>query len=84
MSGIFGLLSPAASAAGKAALPSVPGLPFSPGGIPNISGGDAKSGNGDSIFTNTSDFGGLDYSKGVPMWALMLAAGLGLWLYVRR
>ncbi|MEJ6474831.1 hypothetical protein [Pseudoalteromonas piscicida] len=39
-----------------------------PGGmpLPNINGGDARSGIGDSAFTNHGKLGGLNYNKGIP------------------
>ena len=41
-----------------------------------ISGGDAKSGNGDSTFNNHTKFGGIDYNKGIPQWVIYAAIGL--------
>lgn len=44
--------------------------------IPNMSGGDATSGNGDSTFNNHTKFGGIDYNKGIPQWVIYAAIGL--------
>ena len=55
-----------------------PALPqnFTNTGQMPISGGDAKSGNGDSVYNNHTRFGGMTYNKGLPQWAIF--AGLGL------
>jgi hypothetical protein len=51
--------------------PEIPAIPSIPAGMPPISGGDATSGNGDSTFNNDTSFGGLNYNKGLPAWAIV-------------
>ncbi|KZX00945.1 hypothetical protein JL49_09035 [Pseudoalteromonas luteoviolacea] len=41
-----------------------------------ISGGDAKSGNGDSVYNNHTRFGGMSYNKGTPQWVMYVAVAL--------
>jgi len=41
-----------------------------------INGGDAKSGIGDSTFSNNGKLGGLNYNKGMPQWVLYVGLGL--------
>lgn len=48
-----------------------------------ISGGDAKSGNGDSTFNNHTKFGGIDYNKGMPQWVLYVGLGLAAYMVLR-
>ena len=59
------------------------GLPGIPAGtpLPSITGGDAKSGVGDSVFSTEFRNNGLNYKPGVPAWMIaagVAAAGLGL------
>ena len=49
---------------------------FSNTGQMPIKGGDAKSGIGDSAFTNHGKLGGLNYNKGMPQWVLYVGLGL--------
>ncbi|TMO75328.1 hypothetical protein [Pseudoalteromonas aurantia] len=49
---------------------------FTNTGTMPISGGAANSGSGDTTYHNNTRFGGMNYNKGIPTWAIV--AGLSI------
>ncbi|GHE87459.1 hypothetical protein [Thalassotalea profundi] len=51
-----------------------------------ISGGDAKSGNGDSVFSADAQFGGINYNAGMNVYLVAVVAAVsvvGIFVYVQ-
>lgn len=46
----------------------------------NINGGASGAKNGDSMFSNESKFGGLNYGTGVPPWLIAVVVIAGVFL----
>lgn len=52
--------------------------------MPNITGGAATSGNGDSAFSADARFGGLNYNSGINTYVVIgIALAIGAFLYVQ-
>ncbi len=59
----------------------------SPIPIPSITGGEAKSGVGDSAFSTEFRGNGLNYTRGVPAWMIAMSlavAALGVGYFVLK